>query len=1392
LLPLAFADQSVSFATFSSADRSVFYLSAERDEGLAIRISNGTETIAFDHHNELPRGIWVSPLSRTSSEYVIHVDKRVKLSELQIPSTYGINFYNPNEPDETADILLIFDGEDSATVSFDRDSYSSGEQATLAVKDPHFDCIVPDMLPDGKSVQVALIVNGDSQILDVPRDPNGDDRFVRTFQVPDNIGIMEAHYTSESRCAFPSDIEEAGDSAQIAADKISFDRASYAYQDSVTMTVTTSSLGVSPIEIRASKIVDGQTVPIQVDAASSSLVPEPGETAGTLTTTLPLNQLLDLASFSDSGIATIEARYGGDEGAQDVATVLAERRTSVLIPDGRISFFTNDTADIQLAYPEWNGDPLAFDTNHVTLCSYDAPNGVAIPGGRTVVTVAETGWNTGIFVNSYHIAFIKPDFANTSLPPAEQELFQNTTLKVPWEVSSSLLAKMGNESCPELLPTSTPLEPVVTVNPSVNSDPDSEGRGQNIGAVPHESPTYTVSQVNCNQYNYGPDNDGDGICDNWETSSGLKVYYPAGGNSWTLSYTNDPAPKSDHLDVFVEMDYVNNLAVTTACNDGRTSGGNNYKPNTAAVNNVESAFRGAPIMNDNGVNGIELHIYLDDAVNPSDECYDKVSVFGVYEDAPTYDEIKTAQFGRDSSERLSTNKGKAKFQVFHYGLSIPRQAQDMPSSGVAEQLGNDFVVSLGASGIGWSDANMGGTIMHELGHNLGLYHGGPDVAGNDYNVNCKPNYPSVMTYVRQLTNAYSNSTLKYSDDPLSPGSISRVAPNENNILKLTSLSWMGLVELVWGIDPGSPGGPITVLSGDSTQTPAIDGDVRETLSDIDWDGDGNIADGSVPGNNIANLGIGGCSGSDTDNMISGGDDWENLEYNFRSLNPDSFETGFGDLQYYPLEVNTTIVTEIRSKGVNTTDFLLANIAETEFELDASCSDSIIDFANATFDIEDPVKVILTDGGINRDSGIEEDVDIRIRSTVDPEGIILTLSETGASTGVFSEEFLITASMNTSEDEITVQDGEKVIIEYEDICDAGPTEIGSDFHVSFIVGGTDADVAVSEVTIPVKVKSEYHNKLVNGSKLNDQAYLKGGISNMTVLELVALHDLEAAESELLAMRKYLDGWVGGNKTDDLFKEEWQTIRARQFLDNLLASFIEANLTDINRTNFELVSFDVDCSSDSQPFEPCIINGYSDTATSTSDTLRVEPAKKRMTLDLAGQGNVTLVVPNKLLSNGTLSYVRSLVHGGAYEFSMTASNNSSTTYLVRDLALHPRHVVLLYGSDLVSPSAVGVLDAFGSPATKVTAGEQLVLFANLTNYGSWVQNFTALIEVRDSSGITYFLGDQTGTVDADGMVQVQETWVSDEPGVYTLRVFVTSDLSNPEVLSLVHQATFEVEE
>jgi hypothetical protein len=92
--------------------------------------------------------------------------------------------------------------------------------------------------------------------------------------------------------------------------------------------------------------------------------------------------------------------------------------------------------------------------------------------------------------------------------------------------------------------------------------------------------------------------------------------------------------------------------------------------------------------------------------------------------------------------------------IFRYMLLASSQIEDggRDSSGIAELPGNKFEISLGQwqlSAVGGKSKNMlvnfqAATIMHELGHTIGLRHGGFEHA------NLKPNYFSVMNYLYQL------------------------------------------------------------------------------------------------------------------------------------------------------------------------------------------------------------------------------------------------------------------------------------------------------------------------------------------------------------------------------------------------------------------------------------------------------------------------------------------------------------------------------------------------------------------------------------------------------------------------------------------------------------------
>jgi uncharacterized repeat protein (TIGR01451 family) len=103
----------------------------------------------------------------------------------------------------------------------------------------------------------------------------------------------------------------------------------------------------------------------------------------------------------------------------------------------------------------------------------------------------------------------------------------------------------------------------------------------------------------------------------------------------------------------------------------------------------------------------------------------------------------TFYMAKNGGGAFSANFNPNRRWVFHYAIST---ANDIDTDGMGPDT--DTCATGGQGEIGGNDFieynHDGGTIMHELGHNLNLQHG-----GNDSN-NCEPNYVSVMNYDNQF------------------------------------------------------------------------------------------------------------------------------------------------------------------------------------------------------------------------------------------------------------------------------------------------------------------------------------------------------------------------------------------------------------------------------------------------------------------------------------------------------------------------------------------------------------------------------------------------------------------------------------------------------------------
>lgn len=215
------------------------------------------------------------------------------------------------------------------------------------------------------------------------------------------------------------------------------------------------------------------------------------------------------------------------------------------------------------------------------------------------------------------------------------------------------------------------------------------------------------------------DADQDGIPDDWERLGFIDIQWP-NGQPQRLDLTRDGPVSADHKDVFVLVAWMQDQTHT-------------HKPDAKALQIVRDAFAAAPVSNPDGLTGIRLHIYLAPTAVAEKAQIGKMLPSGEY-DWTEFDQIKKTVF----PPKL---RGVFHFCLFAHDIDAAHY------SGVARTMpGRDFIVSLGAFGpnhVG-DVQSQAGTFMHELGHDLGLHHGGND------DINNKPNYISVMNYSFQL------------------------------------------------------------------------------------------------------------------------------------------------------------------------------------------------------------------------------------------------------------------------------------------------------------------------------------------------------------------------------------------------------------------------------------------------------------------------------------------------------------------------------------------------------------------------------------------------------------------------------------------------------------------
>lgn len=342
------------------------------------------------------------------------------------------------------------------------------------------------------------------------------------------------------------------------------------------------------------------------------------------------------------------------------------------------------------------------------------------------------------------------------------------------------------------------------------------------------------------------DSDGDGLLDCWETQGrGIDINYDG---TYDLDLYARGA-RVNHKDVFVEIDAMTGMA-----------------PDPQAITDVVNAFADVPndlVHNPDGAKGVKLHV----DVGTMETTIPGASWTGL--DAGgwpvLFDTSKAAFFGTPA-ERANPSQLAAKRCVYRYCIFASSYGPTA-SSGLAEIGGNDFMVTLGRWSVsGGTRDQQAGTFMHELGHTLGLLHGGGQwdgASGDRYNY--KPNYHSVMNYTWQVPAMASVSP------PATPEAQAYVDSWRLDYSRsaMSSLNEADLSEPV-GISGGN-----TLFMVPAGPTPFR---LVPEADYVDWNRNGSTADTGVV-SDINRLWPG-LAASPND-RLDGYADWPNLDYNFR-------------------------------------------------------------------------------------------------------------------------------------------------------------------------------------------------------------------------------------------------------------------------------------------------------------------------------------------------------------------------------------------------------------------------------------------------------------------------------------------------------------------------------
>lgn len=111
--------------------------------------------------------------------------------------------------------------------------------------------------------------------------------------------------------------------------------------------------------------------------------------------------------------------------------------------------------------------------------------------------------------------------------------------------------------------------------------------------------------------------------------------------------------------------------------------------------------------------------------------------------------------------------------------------------------------------------------------------------------------------------------------------------------------------------------------------------------------------------------------------------------------------------------------------------------------------------------------------------------------------------------------------------------------------------------------------------------------------------------------------------------------------------------------------------------------------------------------------------------------------------------------------------------------------------ITISSPTMVDTMGHALASYTVGEQIGVQSVLTNQGTANQGFTYIVQIIDSSGGTQYLQGTSASMLPSQSFNATQVWIPQNPGTYTVEVFVWNSLASAIPLTSVLEKTITVQ-